>query len=157
MEEALNTLVYKRTHTGDPGKLGIFGIHDCMGRVRRLPFDAVIGVGGKRPDRGSEDIARKITWIGINPCKTEAPFCQRANILRLRGPLVAFEYFVLLDEGGPDLEKSAPKLSKHMFKDDKHFVMSRSLRSEDMKEEVQKILRWAKNLQSRKRPSKCKC
>jgi len=41
------TLVYKRTHNGDPDKdSGEFGCYNCMGRVRSLPFDSVIGVVG---------------------------------------------------------------------------------------------------------------
>jgi hypothetical protein len=56
----MNTLVYKRTHTGDPNTQGVFGCHDCMGQIRRRSFDAVIGVGGKRPDQGHEGIAFKI-------------------------------------------------------------------------------------------------
>jgi hypothetical protein len=38
----MRTLIYKRTHTGDPDASGCFGIFDCMGRVRALDFDAVI-------------------------------------------------------------------------------------------------------------------
>jgi hypothetical protein len=72
MAERLNTLVYKRTHTGDPCESGIFGCHDCMGQVRSWSFDAVIGVGGKSPRSGDEGIARKINWISINPSKREA-------------------------------------------------------------------------------------
>src|SRR5437867_10741882 len=45
-EMKLQILTYKRTHNGDPDVYGCFGIHDCMGSVRDLPFDAVIGVGG---------------------------------------------------------------------------------------------------------------
>ena len=41
----MRVLVYKRTHLGDPGD-GVFGSSDCMGRVRGLKFNAVIGVGG---------------------------------------------------------------------------------------------------------------
>ena len=40
----MQTLIYKRTHKGDPDKQGRFGIHDCMGRVRSRDFDAVIGM-----------------------------------------------------------------------------------------------------------------
>lgn len=42
----MRILAYKRTHTGDPDANGVFGVNDCMGRVRSLEFDAVIGVGG---------------------------------------------------------------------------------------------------------------
>ena len=138
MEESLNALVYKRTHRGDPDKSGIFGIHDCMGRVRRWSFDAAIGVGGKSPWRMDEDIALKINWIGIGPIrKTEVP--------GLKGPHVEFEFFVLLEEDGPDvyLKKCAPRLFKYMFEDQQvRFVMSRGL-PDQMQREVQEILRWA--------------
>ena len=40
------TLVYRRTHTGDPSKAGIFGVRDCMGTKCQLWFDSVIGIGG---------------------------------------------------------------------------------------------------------------
>ena len=130
---------------GDPDKSGKFGIHDCMGGVRRWRFDAVIGVGGKSPDPGSEDIARKINWIGIGPTR-------KAGAPRdFRGPFVTFEHFVFLEETGPDLEKRAPNLFRHMFEDQhmRRFVMSRSLPSE-MQEEVRNILRWAEAYRSRK-------
>ena len=160
MEEPLNTLVYKRTHKGDPDGSRIFGIHDCMGQVRGYRFDAVIGVGGKSPDPGSEDIARKINWIGINPSKSEASSPGWLAAKRLdwsksfRGPLVTFDRFVFLDEKGPDFKKFAPKLFRHMFEDQHvRFVMSRSLPSE-MQEEVQNILKWAENHQPRNPPSK---
>ncbi len=139
----MKTLVYKRTHTGDPNESGIFGIHDCMGRVRGWSFDAVIGVGGKSPWRGHEDIGLKITWIGINPRKTEAPGPSN-------GPLVEFECFVLWDETGPDLKTLAPHLFRYMFEDQHvRHVMSRSLPSE-MQEEVTTILRLAESHQSTK-------
>ena len=133
----MNTLIYKRTHTGDPNKSGVFGCNDCMGPVRSRSFDAVIGLGGKRPDRGHEGIAFKVTWVGINPSKTEAPDPNS------RGPLVEFERFVLWDEAGPDVRTVAPKLFRYMFEDQRvRHVMSRSLSSE-MQDEVLTILRLA--------------
>ena len=42
----MRTLVYLRTHNGDPDEEDVFGIHDCMGQVRSWRFEAVIGVGG---------------------------------------------------------------------------------------------------------------
>jgi hypothetical protein len=141
----MNTWIYKRTHKGDPDKSGIFGIHDCMGRDRRWSFDAVIGVGGKSPDPGSEDIAGRINWIGIGPTrKTEAP-------RNFKGPLLEFECFVLWDETGPYLKTLAPNLFRYMF-EDQHVrqVMSRSLPSK-MQEEVITILKLAEGHQS-KRP-----
>lgn len=145
MTEPLNTFVYKRTHTGDPNTSGVFGIRDCMKQCRGWSFDAVIGVGGTSPDRGDEDIARKINWIGIGPSK--AP---RHGFI---GPLVTFERFVLWEETGPDLKELAPKLFKHMFKDNKHFVMSQNLTSEIMREEVRKILALTETFQP-SRPSR---
>jgi hypothetical protein len=136
----MNTLIYKRTHTGDPDKSGIFGIHDCMKRVRRREFDAVIGVGGKKPWHGYKNIAGKITWIGIDPIKEV--------VANLKGPLVRFKYFVLWDENGPDLKTYAPDLFKYMFEDQQvRVVMSRSLPIE-MQEEVTNILTLAKKFQS---------
>jgi hypothetical protein len=158
MEKPLNTLVYKRTHKGDPDESGIFGIHDCMGRVRRWPFDAVIGIGGKSPLSGDEGIARKINWIGINPSKREASSpvwfgAKRSGWSRtFRGPLVKFECFVFLDDKGPDLKEFAPNLFRYMFEvQHVRLVMSRSLPRREM-QEVQEILRWAKTRRPRKPP-----
>jgi hypothetical protein len=135
----MNTLIYKRTHTGDPDESGIFGIHDCMGRVRDWSFDAVIGVGGKSPLHGYEGIALKITWVGINPRKIGAG---------PRGSQLKFDYFFLWDENGPDLKTLAPNLFRFMFEDHHHrrVVMSRSLPSE-MQGEVTNILTQAENYQ----------
>ena len=139
----MNTLIYKRTHTGDPNEKGTFGCDDCMGRVRRWSFDAVIGVGGKSPDRGDEDIARKINWIGIIPHKTEKP--------GLKGPLVKFECFRRYEETGPYLKTLAPNLFRYMFEDQHvRVVMSRNLPSKKMQEEVTKLLRLAEKHRSTK-------
>ena len=47
-----------------------------MGRVRRLPFEAVIGVGGISGEPVALGIAGKINWIGIGartrPCDVTA-------------------------------------------------------------------------------------
>src|SRR5205814_1927135 len=97
-------LVYKRTHTGDPDTSGTFGCHDCMGKVRGYKFDAVIGVGGKRPDHGSEDTALKINWIGISPVPAKV---RRPDGKEFRGPWVTFECFRLWEETGPHLNEIA--------------------------------------------------
>jgi hypothetical protein len=156
----MNTLVYKRTHKGDPDESRIFGIHDCMGQVRGYLFDAVIGVGGKSPDSGSEDIARKINWVGINPSKSSASSQVWIGARRpdwsksFRGPLVTFDRFIFLDEKGPDFKDFAPKLFTYMFEDQHvRLVMSRS-RPRQMQEEVQEILSWAENYRPRNPPSK---
>ena len=151
-----NTLVYKRTHRGDPDERGIFGIHDCMGPVRRWEFDAVIGVGGRRPWAGHEGIALKINWVGVNPDKNKFPPAKR-------GPRVTFERFKLYNEKGPMLKELAPKLFKYMFEDQHvRVVMSRSL-STKIQEEIINILRLAKRfnparpLSSEKIVSKTQC
>ena len=64
----MRTLIYKRTHSGDPDPVaGVFGNHDCMGSVKGWDFDAVIGIGGIGPEPKRNRIAGKLTWIGIGP------------------------------------------------------------------------------------------
>lgn len=138
----MNTLIYKRTHTGDPNEKRVFGCEDCMRSVRRRSFDAVIGVGGKSPWPDDKDIARKINWVGIKAHRTEKP--------SLKGPLVTFECFRIWDEKGPYLKTLAPNLFRYMFEDQHvRVVMSRSLSSK-MQKEVTKLLRWAKKHRSAK-------
>ena len=104
----LRTLVYKRTHSGDPDPAtGVFGNNDCMGQVRRWPFDAVIGVGGLGPEAERNQIAGKITWIGIGPHRRQAGSG--------RGPLVSFDHFLYYGEKGDALRKIAPRLSEHIY------------------------------------------
>ena len=103
----MRTLIYKRTHTGDPDAAGRFGIHGCMGRVRRWSFDAVIGIGGLGEEPSRHGIDGRITWIGIGPHETLAEDA--------RGPLVTFDHFLLLDTRGPLLYDHAPHLAKHMY------------------------------------------
>jgi len=94
--------IYKRTHTGDPCECGLFGAYDCMGSKRQhcLKYDAVIGVAGPRPDKGSEEIAGRLTWVGIGP--------KQLDTFK-RGPILSFDRFNLLNENGPCLSKSAPE------------------------------------------------
>ena len=154
MEAPLNTLVYKRTHTGDPDESGVFGVDDCMGRVRGWRYDAVIGVGGRRPQSDCEGIARRINWIGIGPTRELVP------PKGFRGPRVTFEYFRLWkedEEDGKLLNGLAPTLSEHLFKDNKHFVMSMSPKipieiRDEIQREIQEIFRWARD-----NPSKLAC
>ena len=160
MGEVLNTLIYKRTHNGDPNESGIFGIDDCMGQVRRWPFDAVIGVGGKSPWRGYEGIAFKINWIGLTPHKSEASSPEWSGVKRLhrskdyRGPLIKFKCFLFWGDKGPDLRECAPKLFNYMFAEQQvRVVMSRSLPRE-MQQEVQEILHWAEKKPTQEPSSK---
>jgi hypothetical protein len=54
----MRTLIYKRTHPGDPDTTGRFGVCDCMGRVRTWDFEAVIGVGGLSHEPRGWDYAK---------------------------------------------------------------------------------------------------
>ncbi|MXY91132.1 MAG: hypothetical protein F4Y89_11440 [Gammaproteobacteria bacterium] len=94
--------IYKRTHMGDPCECGIFGSYDCMGEKRKhcLNYDAVIGVAGSEPDRGSEQIAGRLTWVGIGP--------RQLDTFK-RGLVLSFDHFNLLNEDGPKLSEQAPK------------------------------------------------
>jgi hypothetical protein len=103
----IRTLVYKRTHKGDPDAHGRFGIEDCMGSVRQRDFDAVIGVGGISSWPRAQGIDGKVNWVGIGPRKTP--------LAGGRGPLVTFERFVLFEEAGPDFGSMAPMLAKRML------------------------------------------
>jgi hypothetical protein len=114
-------------------------------------FDAVIGVGGKSPDKGSEDIAFKINWIGIDPtAKIVPPNVRRRDGKKFRGPRVTFKCFRLWEETGPNLHEVAPKLFKHMFEEQHvRLVMSQSLPLE-IQEEVQNILSLVNTFQPSK-------
>jgi len=102
----MRTLIYKRTHKGDPDKTGWFGINDCMGRVRGHDFDAVIGIGGIGSEAKTAEIDGKVNWIGSGS--------KRRN-MRGRGPLVTFDHFILFDERGADFRAIAPKLARRMY------------------------------------------
>jgi hypothetical protein len=149
------TLIYKRTHRGDPDDRGIFGIHDCMGKVRGWDFDSTIGVGGSDPDPGHEDIAGRVTWIGLGP-----EIIGRTS----RGPILRFKWFWRFDEFGPELKNLAPRLFAHMFVD-RHVraLLSQNLQDAE-KEEIKCILKWGEESEAPKPPallmkksSSCKC
>jgi len=103
----MRTLVYKRTHHGDPDSGGRFGINDCMGRVRAWDYGSVIGIGGIGSEPESLGIAGKVTWIGIGPTKICTP--------GRRGPIVTFERFLYFGAGGPGLAALAPNLAARMY------------------------------------------
>jgi hypothetical protein len=107
----MRTLIYKRTHVGDPDpKTGVFGNCDCMGSVRGHEFDAVIGVSGIGQEPRSHGIDGKLTWIGIGPQKFNDPGCPES-----RGPQVRFRHFWYRGEDGPLLEEKYPALAKRMY------------------------------------------
>lgn len=100
-------LVYKRTHEGDPGPDGCFGVYDCMGKVRDRDYDAVIGVGGIGGEAKAHGIAGTVNWIGIGPHKRQVD--------GKRGSEVTFDRFVYLGGDGPDLKSIAPTLAQRMY------------------------------------------
>lgn len=128
-------LIYRRTHTGDPDYRGIFGCNDCMKSVRSWNYDAVIGIGGIRPETDDKDIAKKINWIGINPIKTPENSIE---------PLVTFSKFVLWDSEGTLLSECAPKLNKYMFEQG-HIPRTGKYFPDEIYEEVIQLLNLAKD------------
>src|SRR2546425_11530153 len=76
----MRTLIYKRTHSGDPDPTsGLFGVHDCMRRDRARMFDAVIGVGGSGDEPRRSRIAGKLTWVGIMTVEAREPITVPAG------------------------------------------------------------------------------
>lgn len=129
-------LIYKRTHTGDPDSNGVFGIRDCMGKVRNRKYDAVIGIGSKRPWKKDINIALRVNWIGINPAKYG---------VTKRGFRMIFSKFCLYDDKGLLVKDVAPTLYLHMYENPyRRVVMSSSL-SLNAYSDVLKILELADN------------
>jgi hypothetical protein len=127
------TLIYKRTHTGDPSRGGVFGNHDCMGRVRAWKFNSVIGVGGIGREARDNDIGGKLTWIGIG--------AHRAGMSGQ--PLVTFDHFLDFGTRGPLLDTVAPALAKRLYGRNVRVLMHHL--SCDERREVEKILELARN------------
>ncbi len=133
----MRTLIYKRTHEGDPHPhTGVFGNKDCMGSLRGWEFDAVIGVGGIKPWLGYEGIARRLTWVGIGARK----FLTR----KPSHPLVMFDHFLYLGKDGQPLEEIAPALASRMYDKNVRQITSCSLTPEEQFD-VERILALAIN------------
>ncbi len=132
------TLIYKRTHNGDPDpKTGVFGCNNCMGTVRGWGFDAVIGVGGISREPECEGIAGKLTWIGIDKHETiDDP--SRSFVTPSR-PLVTFDHFLYYGDQGPLLKNIAPSLANRMLYDNNVRTLMDSL-SREQQQEVDKLL-----------------
>jgi hypothetical protein len=138
----MRTLIYKRTHSGDPDpKTGVFGNHDCMGEVRDWPFDAVIGIGGVGQEPQSHRIAGKLTWIGIGP---------QAIDRTGRGPQLIFHHFWYRGDKGPLLQTKYPALASRMYDKNVRVLMHSPSSSEHqhsktaaLDREVGEILRLA--------------
>lgn len=133
------TLVYKRTHPGDPDRQGRFGIYGCMGRVRTWPFDAVIGVGGIGSQPKKHGLACKVNWIGIGP--------RRSTAVDKHGlAIITFDHFRLFGtdgSDGPSFRHLAPKLADRMYSRNVRVIMN-SLKPGERRE-VEKILALAEN------------
>jgi hypothetical protein len=99
----MQVLIYKRTHPGDPNADGVFGCEDCMGAVRKRQFDAVIGVGGIGPEAQSHGLDRRLNWVGAGAHPSSIP-------VGLRGPLVTFNRFLLLEVKAPSFKASHLRL-----------------------------------------------
>jgi hypothetical protein len=130
----MRTLVYKRTHVGDPNAEGCFGIEDCMGRVRPYEFDSVIGVGGISGQPRSQNIAGKINWIGLG--------ARKKTLENRRAPIVTFQHFVLYEQEGENLRDIAPVLARRLLSRNARVVLN--FTAEEQRE-VNKILSMAKN------------
>ena len=128
----MRILTYKRTHTGDPEANGVFGINDCMGRVRSLAYDAVIGIGGIGAEPRGFKIDGKITWVGVYPTK---------SLDEGIAPKVTFQRFILFDANGPQLHSLALSLAKRMYQDKARYLLSGYSDSEQA--EAEQIVKWA--------------
>jgi hypothetical protein len=138
----MRTLIYKRTHSGDPDpNTGVFGNHDCMGEVRGRPFDAVIGIGGVGQEPQRHHIAGKLTWVGIGP--------QVVDHIG-RGPELIFHHFWYRGDEGPLLQTNYPALASRMYNKNVRVLMHSPSSSERpgrrvaaLDREIREILRLA--------------
>ena len=133
----MRTLVYKRTHKGDPDETGCFGIYDCMGDIRSWDFEAVIGIGGMGPEAKSEGIDRKINWIGTGARRTPSS-CGPSR------PLITFDHFILWDAEGEELRDTAPSLAGRMYSPHAPRFVLYGFNGLELKE-ISRLLAMAKN------------
>ena len=129
----MRVLIYKRTHTGDPDANGNFGIHNCMGQIRKYDFDVVIGVGGISKEPKMFGIDRKINWVGTGATK------KTVN----GKTIVNFEYFCLLEQEGPSFELIAPTLAERIYGKNTRFILKKYSVSE--REEAKKLIETIKS------------
>ncbi|MEK8088110.1 hypothetical protein WNB94_17150 [Aquabacterium sp. A3] len=127
----MRILTYKRTHTGDPNEDGVFGINDCMGQVRDLEYEAVIGIGGIGSEARKHRIDGKITWVGIAPSKHVGDWAS---------PLVTFKHFLLFDAGGPTLASLAPNLARRMYEGKVRYLLTGYTLEEQA--DAQAVVNW---------------
>jgi hypothetical protein len=101
----MRILIYKMTHDGDPDPtMGLWGIQDCMGVKRDLPYNAVIAIGGRQFSQPTSHFDR-VVWVGSSPTRIPLP--------TLRGSLVHFATFCYYGATGPTLSSIAPALSAY--------------------------------------------
>lgn len=145
----MRTLIYKRTHIGDPDpETGVFGNNDCMGSVRERQFDAVIGIGGIGREPKSHGIAGKLNWIGIDPIHDGRDSYSR-------GPRLRFHHFQYLGKDGPPLDEKYPALASRMYdKKVRIFMHSPSPAGGRLDQDVKNILRLAEAAPRSKQPAK---
>ncbi len=140
----MRTLLYKRTHKGDPDPEGRFGIHDCMVRLRPLPFDAVIGIGGVSGQPTRQGISRKINWVGIG--------AKKHSVGNVEGPVVTFDHFILFEDSGRDFEAVAPTLAGRMYSRYAPRFLFDDGFSKAERIEIARVLKLAANSPPSKRP-----
>lgn len=150
----MRVLIYKRTHTGDPCRCGIFGVNDCMGSFRgRWNYDAVLGIGVAHPWPNSKEIAGKLTWVGIFPKKGDEQYRHD------RGPVFTFDHFRLLDGSGPKLKECANSLWKYA-KSRRSFILDLSVQDcamANVREDVEKLIDKYRNKPSTSKKGECSC
>jgi hypothetical protein len=148
----MRILIYKRTHRGDPDQKGRFGINTCMGSVRALEYDAVIGIGAMTSEAQSHGIHGRINWIGVGPKKDWSASAMRIDP---RGPQVRFEEFALWEDAGPPLQADAPLLARRFYEKKARYVLT-GLSSEEQKE-AESILKLIGKFRGRASSSKTQC
>ena len=103
--DKMTTLIYKRTHTGDPDPVtGVFGCDGCMGCIRGWRFDNVIGIGGIG-ERVEHGLKGKLTWIGLGAQKNDSS----------KAPRLTFDHFLYLGDSGKLLRNIAPHLAVRVY------------------------------------------
>jgi hypothetical protein len=129
----MTTLIYKRTHSGDPDpETGVFGNNKCMGRIRGWKYDAVIGIGGIGSEAERNGLKGKLTWIGVGARKTGDT----------QKPFVTFDHFRYYGTAGPFLRTLAPALAIRMYDKNVRATTDWSFTAEE-RNEVQSILKMA--------------
>ena len=130
----MRTLVYKRTHKGDPDKSGLFGIRNCMGRVRGYKYDAVIGLGATTRMAVEDGIDGRINWIGIGP--------HYHQVAGIPDPVVTFDRFVLFDgDDAPIVKDVAKALARRFYSSNARILLEPT---EEEQTEINEILKLAK-------------